>query len=486
MSVASPSERPAAWNDGDPAGRRQLFARFGRGEHAACDATKGGGGMTDSKTDAKALAVLAARIARYRTTRGPVHKGLLGRLGPGLITGASDDDPSGIATYSQAGAQFGYALCWVMLFCFPLMAAIQEISARMGRVTGQGIAGNIRAHYSPWLLRAIVGLLLVANIINLGADLGAMAAALKLLAGGPTGLYTAGFAIGCVLLQVFSRYERYVSILKWTSFVLLAYVAVALVVHVPWGQVLYRTFVPNFSLTKDYVVTVVAVLGTTITPYCFFWQSSQEAEDERVDPAAHTLLDAPREAPAEIARMRFDTYVGMGYSNVISLFIIVSTAATLNAHGITDIQTSAQAAEALRPIAGVFTFALFAAGIIGIGLLAVPVLAGSGAYALGEALGWTTGLDRKPLDAKAFYATIAVSTLIGILINFVGLDPIKALFWSAVINGVVAVPLMVIIMLMAVRRDVMGRFVLPRALWAMGWLCTGVMAVAVALMFATW
>ena len=442
--------------------------------------------MTDSKTDAKALAVLAARIARYRTTRGPVHKGLLGRLGPGLITGASDDDPSGIATYSQAGAQFGYALCWVMLFCFPLMAAIQEISARMGRVTGQGIAGNIRAHYSPWLLRAIVGLLLVANIINLGADLGAMAAALKLLAGGPTGLYTAGFAIGCVLLQVFSRYERYVSILKWTSFVLLAYVAVALVVHVPWGQVLYRTFVPNFSLTKDYVVTVVAVLGTTITPYCFFWQSSQEAEDERVDPAAHTLLDAPREAPAEIARMRFDTYVGMGYSNVISLFIIVSTAATLNAHGITDIQTSAQAAEALRPIAGVFTFALFAAGIIGIGLLAVPVLAGSGAYALGEALGWTTGLDRKPLDAKAFYATIAVSTLIGILINFVGLDPIKALFWSAVINGVVAVPLMVIIMLMAVRRDVMGRFVLPRALWAMGWLCTGVMAVAVALMFATW
>ncbi len=239
------------------------------------------------------------------------------------------------------------------------------------------------------------------------------------------------------------------------------------------GLVLYRTFVPNFSLGTDYVVTVVAVLGTTITPYCFFWQSSQEAEDERVDPAAHTLLDAPEEAPAEIGRMRFDTYVGMGYSNVISLFIIVSTAATLNAHGITDIQTSAQAAEALRPIAGVFTFALFAAGIIGIGLLAVPVLAGSGAYALGEALGWTTGLDRKPLDAKAFYGTIAVSTLIGIGINFVGLDPIKALFWSAVINGVVAVPLMVIIMLMAMRRDVMGRFVLPRALWAMGWLCTG-------------
>ena len=307
-----------------------------------------------------------------------------------------------------------------------------------------------------------------------------------MLIGGPTGLYVAGFAIGCASLEVFSRYERYVSILKWTSFVLLAYVAVALVVHVPWLVVLYRTFVPNFSLSTDYVVTVVAVLGTTITPYCFFWQASQEAEDEQVDPSAHTLLAAPEEAPAEIGRISFDTSIGMGYSNVISLFIIVSTAATLNAHGITNIQTSAQAAEAFRPIAGPFTFALFAAGIIGIGLLAVPVLAGSGAYALGEAFGWTTGLDRKPLDAKAFYATIAVSTLIGIFINFVGLDPIRALFWSAVINGVVAVPLMIIIMLMAMRQDMMGRFVLPRALWVMGWLCTATMAVVVGIMFATW
>ena len=442
--------------------------------------------MTKAKASTHAIPVLAARMARRRSARGRAHKGLLGRLGPGLITGASDDDPSGIATYSQTGAQFGYAMCWVMLFCFPLMVAIQEISARIGRVTGQGIAGNIRAHYSRWLVYVIVGLLLLANTINLGADLGAMAAALQLLIGGPAGLYVAGFAIGCTWLEVFSRYQRYVSILKWISFVLLAYVAVALVVHVPWGLVVYRTLVPNFSLNTDYVVTVVAVLGTTITPYCFFWQSSQEAEDERIDPTAHALIDAPEQAPVEISRMRFDTYIGMGYSNVVSLFIIVATAATLNAHGITDIQTSAQAAEALRPIAGVLTFALFAAGIIGIGLLAVPVLAGSGAYALGEALGWTTGLDRQPLDAKAFYATIAVSTLIGIGINFIGLDPIKALFWSAVINGVVAVPLMVIIMLMAMRRDVMGRFVLPRALWAMGWLCTGTMAVAVAIMFATW
>jgi len=434
--------------------------------------------------------VLAARIARYRARQiGPAsaaRKGLLARLGPGLITGASDDDPSGIATYSQAGAQFGYAMSWVMLFCFPLMAAIQEISARIGRVTGLGIAGKIRAHYPQWLLYLIVGLLLVANNINLGADLGAMAAALQLLIGGPFGLYVVGFAIGCTLLEVYSRYERYVAVLKWISFALLAYVAVALVVDVPWRVVLHNTLVPNFSMSTDYVVAVVAVLGTTITPYCFFWQSSEEAEEEQINPLAHPLIEAPQEAPAEISRMRFDTYVGMAYSNIISLFIIVSTAATLHEHGITDIQTSAQAAEALRPIAGVFTFALFATGIIGIGLLAVPVLAGSGAYALGETLGWPVGLDRKPLDAKGFYATIAVSTLIGIAINFIGLDPIKALFWSAVINGVVAVPLMAIIMLMAMRLDVMGRFILPRPLWAMGWVCTLAMAIAVAIMFATW
>ena len=428
----------------------------------------------------------AGRIALHRAPRRPPHKGFLALLGPGLITGASDDDPSGIATYSQAGAQFGYGMCWVMLFTYPLMAAIQEISARIGRVTGQGIAGNIRTHYPAWLLRVIVALLLGANIANLGADLGAMGAALQLLIGGSARLYVVCFAVGCALLEVFSRYERYVTVLKWTCFSLLAYVATALVVDVPWRLVAYNTFVPNFSLQTDYVVAIVAVLGTTITPYCFFWQSSQEAEDERVDPAAHTLIEAPEQAPTEITRMRVDTYVGMGYSNAISLFIIVTTAATLNAHGITDIQTSAQAAEALRPIAGAFAFAVFAAGIIGIGLLAVPVLAGSCAYALGEALGWTVGLGRQPLDARAFYGAIAVATLFGIGINFVGIDPIKALFWSAVLNGVVAVPLMVVMMIMAMQPKVMGRFTLPRPLWAMGWLCTLTMAVAVGIMFATW
>jgi NRAMP (natural resistance-associated macrophage protein)-like metal ion transporter len=426
------------------------------------------------------------RLTRQLAPPTARKRGLLALLGPGLITGASDDDPSGIATYSQTGAQFGYSMTWVMLFSYPLIAAIQEVCARIGRVTGQGIAGNIRRHYSPWLLRAIVLLLLVANTINLGADLGAMGEALRLLIGGPAHLYVVAFAVGCVLLQIFSRYARYVEILKWTTLSLLAYVATALVVDVPWREVAYHTFVPSFIWQKDYIVTIVAVLGTTITPYCFFWQSSQEAEDERVDTSAHPLREAPEEASAEIGRIRLDTYLGMGLSNLISLFIIVTTAATLHVHGITDIQTSAQAAEALRPIAGVFTFAVFAAGIIGIGLLAVPVLAGSAAYALGEAMGWTTGLDRQPLEAKAFYGTIGVATVVGVLINFVHIDPIRALFWAAVLNGVVAVPLMVVIMIMAMQERIMGKFTLPRLLWAMGWLSTAVMAAAVAIMFATW
>jgi Mn2+/Fe2+ NRAMP family transporter len=430
--------------------------------------------------------ILAARIAHHWRPHQPRRRGFLAFFGPGLITGASDDDPSGIATYSQVGAQFGYSMAWVMLFTWPLMAAIQEISARIGRVTGEGIAGNIREHYPRWLLLVIVALLLVANIINLGADLGAMGAALKLLLGGSARFYVIGFAVVCALLEVFSRYENYVRILKWSAVSLFAYVATALAVDVPWGKVVINTLVPTLIWRTDYLVAIVAVLGTTITPYCFFWQSSEEAEDERIDPAAHPLRDAPGEARVQISRIRVDTYIGMGFSNLISLFIIITAAATLNAHGVTDIQTSAQAAEALRPIAGVFTFVVFAAGIIGVGLLAVPVLAGSAAYALGEALSWPTGLSRLPHDAKAFYGTIAVATLIGILINFVHLDPIKALFWSAVVNGVVAVPLMAVIMAMSRQPRVMGSFTISRPLWAMGWLTTAVMAAVVTAMFATW
>ncbi len=429
---------------------------------------------------------LAARIALHWAPRRPRRRGLLAVLGPGLITGASDDDPSGIATYSQAGAQFGYGMAWVMLFSYPLMAGIQEISARIGRVTGHGIAGNIRMHYSPWLLRGIVGLLLAANIINLGADLGAMGAAVKLIVGGPARAYVVAFAVGCAWLEIVSRYERYVAILKWTTLSLFAYVATVLVVDVPWGEVLYRTFAPSVSWQADYIVAIVAVLGTTISPYLFFWQSSQEVEDQRETPGAKPLVEAPRQARREMHRIRVDTYAGMGFSNLIGLFIIITTAATLHAHGVTDIQSSAQAAEALRPIAGELTFAVFSIGIIGTGMLAVPVLAGSAAYAVGEALDWPIGLARRPLEAKAFYATIATATLIGVGINFVDIDPIKALFWSAVLNGVIAVPLMAMMMIMAADRRVMGGFTLPRPLWLLGWLSTAAMAFSVTTMFATW
>src|SRR5437764_10393188 len=296
---------------------------------------------------------------RHRLWREPVWRKVHHLLGPGLITGASDDDPSGIATYSQAGAQFGYAMCWTMLFAWPLMATIQEISARIGRVTGKGIAANLREHYPVSLLRVMVAMLLVANFINLGADLGAMGDALRLLIGGPRGLYVVVFAAFCTTLEIFSSYERYVKALKWLTLSLFAYVAVALIVHVPWGEVGYSTIIPQILWQTDYIVVIVAVLGTTISPYLFFWQASEEAEDERIDPSAHPLIESPREAPREIRRIEIDTYVGMALSNLVAFFIIVTTAATLHAHGVTDVQTSEQAAEALRPIAGEFAFLVF-------------------------------------------------------------------------------------------------------------------------------
>ncbi len=423
---------------------------------------------------------------RHHFRRHSNWRGFFLLLGPGLITGASDDDPSGIATYSQAGAQFGFNMTWVMLFTWPLMAAIQEISARIGRVTGKGIAANLREHYSPLLLRGMVGLLLVANFINLGADLGAMGDALRLLVGGPTGLYVILFAAFCAVLEIYASYRRYVRYLKWMTLSLFAYIATALVVAVPWAEVTYGTFVPHVVWQQDYVVVIVAVLGTTISPYLFFWQASEEAEDERIDGAAHPLTEAPEEAYREIRRIEIDTYLGMGFSNLVAFFIIVTTAATLHAHGITDVQTSEQAAKALRPIAGEFAFIVFALGILGTGLLAIPVLAGSSAYALAEAMQWTSGLSRSPQEAKHFYATIVGGTLIGVGINFVHLDPIKALFWTAVINGVVAVPLMVVMMLMTTQPRVMGQFTLPRLLWVVGWISTAAMALAVVTMFATW
>ena len=407
-------------------------------------------------------------------------------MGPGLITGASDDDPSGIATYSQAGAQFGYGLGWTLLFTYPLMCAIQLVSAQIGRVTGRGLAGNMRRHYPVSLLYLLVGLLVVANTINLGADLGAMAAALRLLVDGPILLYIAGFAIVTVLLEVFVRYSRYVSVLRWLSLSLFAYVATVFVVGVPWLTVARNLVLPPISLSGGYLTVVVAVFGTTISPYLFFWQASEEVEEEQEDPKAKPLIEAPQQAPRQMARMQLDTIVGMGFSNIIALFIMLTTAATLNAHGVTDIQTSSQAAEALRPIAGRFAFTIFALGIIGTGLLALPVLAGSAAYAVGEALHWRVGLAQHPGRARAFYGTIAVATFVGATLNFTPLDPIKALFWSAVINGVAAVPIMVMIMLMASRRKVMGQFTLTPWLMSLGWLATAAIAAAAIGMFATW
>jgi Mn2+/Fe2+ NRAMP family transporter len=406
-------------------------------------------------------------------------------LGPGLITGASDDDPSGIATYSQAGAQFGYGLTWTLLITYPLMCAIQMVSAQIGRVTGNGLAGNMRRHYPLSLLYGLVCLLLVANVINLGADLGAMAAAIRLLIPGPQLLYVAAFALLTVTLEVYLPYARYASILRWLTTSLFAYVATVFVVGVPWREVAVHLVFPHIEWSQSYLTVVVAVFGTTISPYLFFWQAAEEVEEEKENPFAKPLIKAPWQASRELDRIQLDTLVGMALSNIVALFIVLTTAATLNAHGVNDIETSAQAAEALRPIAGVFTFTVFALGIVGTGLLAVPVLAGSAAYALGEAFGWRVGLAQRPERAPAFYWTVVAATFVGAAMTFTPVDPIKALFWSAVINGVAAVPVMVMIMAMASRPNVMGGFTIRPWLKVLGWLATVVMALAAAGMIAT-
>ena len=417
---------------------------------------------------------------------GPSKPRLFRLLGPGLITGASDDDPSGIATYSQAGAQFGYGLGWTLLFSYPLMTAIQMISARIGRTTGHGIAGVLRRHYPRWLLHATVLVLLVANVINLGADLGAMADAVTLLLPGPHALYILGFTLLCIGLQVFLRYARYVAVLKWLTLALLTYFVALATVHVDWGGMLAGLLLLRLEASGDYLTGIVAILGTTISPYLFFWQAAEEVEDLNTYPRRQDLLDAPRQAPGALHRIELDTLVGMALSNLVALAILATTAATLHQGGVTRIDTSAQAAEALRPIAGEFAFAIFALGIVGTGLLAVPVLAGSGAYALGEALSWPTGFSRHWREAKAFYATVALATLVGMALNFSGVNPIRALYWSAVLNGVAAVPVMAVIMLAASRTDIMGRFAIRGWLRRLGWAATAVMGAAVLGMVAGW
>ncbi len=408
------------------------------------------------------------------------RRSLFDVLGPGLVTGAADDDPSGIGTYSQAGAQFGYGMAWTMFFGYPLLVSIQAICAQIGATTGKGIARNLRQHYPRSLLQAVVLLLLIANVINLGADLGAMAAALELLLPGSLLLYTFLFGVVSVGLEIFVSYDRYASVLKWTTLSLFTYVAVVFVADVPVGEAVLATLVPQFNFDKPHAMALVAIFGTTISPYLFFWQAGQEVEEQH---RRHTkpLCVSPRSKGAELARIRTDTLVGMGFSHLVALFIIFATAATLHANGITEIETAAQAAQALRPIAGDLAFALFAVGIIGTGMLAVPVLAGSAAYAVSETFGWTEGLDRKPREAKAFYGVIALATLGGVALNLIGIDPMKALYWAAVVNGLLAPPLMVVTMLIARNPVAMGGMPISRKLAIGGWLATAVMSAVAAI-----
>ncbi|HTL21427.1 MAG TPA: divalent metal cation transporter [Steroidobacteraceae bacterium] len=401
------------------------------------------------------------------------------RLGAGLITGASDDDPSGIATYSQAGAQFGYQLAWTMLFTYPLMVVIQDISARIGRVTGRGIAGNLRQHYPAWILQPIIWMLFAANTLNLGADLGAMAEGMRLLVPAPPGwVWILVFALACTLTQVLLSHQVYVRVLKWLTLALLSYFGVLVVINVHWVQLGKAVFIPHWSSGVDFWLMVMAILGTTISPYLFFWQAAQEVEDTKSDPQRAPLWREPSQGTAALSRIRWDTVVGMAFSNLVGLAILVATASTLHGARAQEIQTAAQAAQALRPLAGDFAFGLFALGMIGTGLLSVPVLAGSAAYALGEARRWPVGLTRKPSRAKGFYAAITLATAVGALVNVAAINPMKALVWAAVLNGVVAVPVMALLARMAADRRIMGRFVVSGAWLVLAWIGTAIMACA--------
>nr|WP_312986723.1 divalent metal cation transporter [Comamonas koreensis] len=407
---------------------------------------------------------------------------IIRKLGPGLITGAADDDPSGIATYSQAGAQFGFSMLWTVVFTLPLMVAIQIVSARIGYVTRRGLAANIKQSFPRSVLLAVVGMLLVANTLNLAADIAAMAEALRLIVGGSAHVYAVTFGLLCLVLQVFLPYRIYVRWLKWLTLTLLSYVAVVFMVPLDFWKVAREIVAPRLVFDHDMLLMVVAVFGTTISPYLFFWQAAQEME-ETSDSRPHTADEVRR----HLRRIRADTLVGMGFSNLIAFFIILSTAATLHAAGVSNIQTSAQAAEALRPLAGEFTFLLFSLGIIGTGLLAVPVLAGSAGYAVAEAAGWSGSLSAR-LDkgeGRGFYGVVAAATVGGVVLCFTSIDPVQQLFWSAVLNGVIAVPIMVVMMLLASRSKTMGPHVIgPRLRW-LGWIATASMAITVAAMLLT-
>ena len=400
-------------------------------------------------------------------------------LGPGLTTGASDDDPSGIATYSQAGAQYGFGLLWLASFTFPLMAVVQEMCARIGLVTGRGLAANIRLYYPKWVLYLCTALLFGANSLNIGADLGAMAKASQLLL--PSLNFEAmvlAFAFVGLALQIFTTYEKYAKYLKWLALILLSYIFSAISVNLNWADLFKNAFVPSISFTKDQIFIICAILGTTISPYLFFWQTSQEVEEQILDGKITLKLRQAETTDPEISNMRQDVWSGMFLSNIVMFFIIAACGATLYASGITNITTAADAAEALRPFAGDSAYILFALGVIGTGMLAIPVLAGSASYALSESFGWKFGLYRNLKEANAFYGVIIISTLVGVGMNFVGIDPIKALIFSAVANGMIAPAILVLIVMMSSNKRLMGNRTSHPILAALGWLITGVMILA--------
>ncbi|HMC14014.1 MAG TPA: divalent metal cation transporter [Albitalea sp.] len=410
---------------------------------------------------------------------------LADRLGPGLITGAADDDPSGLATYSQAGAQFGAGLLWTLAVTTPLMIGIQMVSARIGWITGQGLAANVCRVMPRWMAMGLIALLVLANTLNIAADVAAMGEALQLVVGGPEHGHAIVFGLLCAVLPVALSYEAMVRVLKWLTLALLAYVGVVFMLHVDWHSVLISTLMPSLQIGGTYWTMIVAVLGTTISPYLFFWQATQEAELRQRTHDPVELAEHPRFVAEHLYRIKLDTAIGMLFSNGIAFCVMLATAMTLNQHGITDIATTRQAAEALRPIAGEFAFTLFALGIIGTGMLAVPVLAGSAAYAVADVFQWRSGLDHGLAEAKGFYGVLVVSTLAGTLVDFTPLDPIKALVWSAIVNGVVAVPIMAVMMLLGARADILGAQTLTRRHRVLGWLATAVMAAAVAGMVVT-
>jgi len=412
--------------------------------------------------------------------------GFLAFLGPGLITGAADDDPSGIATYSQTGAQFGFQTLWTLWVTFPLMVAVQFVSALIGRVTGHGLAANLRQHYPRSVLYALVGLLFLANTVNLAADIGAIGAAIHLLVGGPAVVYSIALGLLALALLILLPFRQYTRFLKALTLCLFAYAGTLFFVKIPWAEVAHALVLPRMEGTHDYITALVAIFGTTISPYLFFWQASHEVEAQTEDPDDQPLHRAPEQSERQLRRMKIDTVAGMFISNAVAFCIMLTAGAVLHAHGVTKIDSAAQAAEALRPIAGRWTFVLFAGGIVGTGLLAIPTLAGSVAFAVAETFRWRKGLNRRFSEAANFYAIVALGTLLGIALNLTPLDPIRALYWSAVLNGVIAVPLMAMIMLMASRERVMGRFVASTRLKLGGWLATALMAAASLAMIATW